>query len=241
VSANDAWWLDARNPHEPEIDARQRDGLLDLLAPPPRRVLDIGCGAGRVLVPLAQAGHELVGIDRDPATLGACVRELGRGGAHAGLVEGDFTHAGSLPRGPFDAILCLGNTWMTVSDVDVAVALLARLREQLAPDGCIVLDDLPRDFWPELTSGHWLTGISEDGEQQLAWADGDAVFAWRRGGEVDPAVDLPRAGEPLYRLWTDGALRLAARAAGLSGPALAGNAHLLVMRRAVAGDDGPGP
>lgn len=37
--------------------------------PPGAQVLDIGCGAGRTTVPLAQMGHRVVGIDLSPAMI----------------------------------------------------------------------------------------------------------------------------------------------------------------------------
>ena len=50
-------WLDEVAPLEPEESVAQIEALLAALGPAPRRVLDLGCGAGRVLVPLAAAGH----------------------------------------------------------------------------------------------------------------------------------------------------------------------------------------
>ena len=32
-------------------------------------IMDIGCGTGRVMIPLARAGHEVHGIDNEPAML----------------------------------------------------------------------------------------------------------------------------------------------------------------------------
>lgn len=233
MSAQDesAWWLDARHPHEPEIDARQQRALLDGLAPAPRRVLELGGGAGRITVPLAAAGHDVVAIDHDAAALDACQAALETSGAHARLVTADFTNPWPALEAPFDAVLLLGNTMMTVADVDVAVDVLTRAADHLAPTGVVLVDDLPADFWPEVTDGNWLTGISPDGDSQLAWAESDTVFAWRRGAAVDPASSHPRAGEVRYRLWTDGALRLVARAAGLSGPRRVEGAHLLALGR----------
>jgi SAM-dependent methyltransferase len=42
---------------------------LELAAQTGDPVLELGCGTGRVLVPLAQAGHRAIGIDHDPAML----------------------------------------------------------------------------------------------------------------------------------------------------------------------------
>jgi ubiquinone/menaquinone biosynthesis C-methylase UbiE len=37
-------------------------------------ILELGCGTGRVAVPLAEAGHEVVGIDRSRPMLGRAER-----------------------------------------------------------------------------------------------------------------------------------------------------------------------
>jgi SAM-dependent methyltransferase len=223
-------WLDEQQPHDEAHSQAQIAGLLELLAPAAKRVLDLGCGAGRVLVPLAVAGHELLGLDRDAEALRLCLARLEEQSCTANLMKGDFRGAGSLPVGPFDAVLCLGNTFMTIADVDEAVELLIRVRRVLRAGGTFIIDDCPRDFWPELTEGNWLSGLSEDGNSQLVWEGGDAVFALRHGREVDPDNWQIGPDERRYRLWSDGALRLAARAAGLSGPRRLDDAPLLVMR-----------
>jgi SAM-dependent methyltransferase len=227
-------WLDAEAPHDEAHSRAQLEGLTRLLAPAPKRVLDLGCGFGRALLPLAAAGHDVVGLDHDAEALRRCGTRLAEAGGAANLVEGDFLSAAALPGGPFDAALCLGNTFMLIVDVDEAVDLLIRLRRVLAPGGAFVIDDCPRDFWPELVEGNWLSGLSEDGKAQLVWDDGDARFTLRHGRAVDPRTWRIRPGDRTYRLWSDGALRLAARAAGLSPPQRLDESHLLVMRRARA-------
>jgi len=224
-------WLDAQQPHDEAQSRAQITGLLRLLDPAPKRVLDLGCGLGRVLVPLAAAGHEPLGVDCNAEALRLCLARLEEKGCAADLMKGDFREAGPLPAGPFDAVLCLGNTFMTIADVDEAVELLIRVRRVLSVGGTFIIDDCPRDFWPELTEGNWLSGLSEDGSSQLVWEAGDAVFTLRCGGEVDPDNWHVGPGEPRYRLWSDGALRLAARAAGLSAPRRLDEVPLLVMRR----------
>ncbi len=48
-----------------ELAARQGDPILEL-----------GCGTGRLTLPLATAGHDLVGLDRDGEMLAVCAAEL---------------------------------------------------------------------------------------------------------------------------------------------------------------------
>jgi SAM-dependent methyltransferase len=43
----------------------------------PATVLELGCGTGRVLLPLARAGHEVTGIDQSRSMLARCEAKLG--------------------------------------------------------------------------------------------------------------------------------------------------------------------
>src|SRR5262245_3888526 len=51
------------------------------------RVLELGCGTGRIAFPLSRAGIDLVGIDRSSAMLSRAGRRKhrGRGSSNAGL------------------------------------------------------------------------------------------------------------------------------------------------------------
>lgn len=220
-----------QSPHDPQHHAAQLRGLEQLLGAESRRVLDLGCGCGRVLVPLARLGHTLVGIDSDPAVLQVCADALSEAQCTAELHVADFMTAWPMPVEAFDAVVCLGNTFTLLADVDTAVDLLDRARAQLRPGGMFITDDCPGDLWPELAEGNWSAGLSPDGLTQMVWDARDAVFAIREGAAVDPDDWCLSPRDRRCRLWTDGALRLAARAAGLSAPEPATDHFLLVMRR----------
>jgi len=224
-------WLSEDEPFAPARSAAQIEALKRLLAPPSKRVLDLGCGSGRVLVPLAAAGHRVTGVDRDEQALACCRQSLDEVGSSADLVQSDFLAGFAAAGSAFDAVLCLGNTFLTIADVDAAVGLLARVSGALREGGWFAMDDCPADFWPEVTAGNWQNGVSEDGTMQLVWAESDAVFVLRVGEAVDPSRWDVHEGDRRLRLWTDGALRLAARVGGLSAPERLPEAHLLVMRR----------
>ena len=75
-------------------------------------ILELGAGTGRVLVPLAAAGHDIVGLDRSPQMFAVAKAKLAANpvaAAHARLVEGDMTDFDLgqrfaqviVPRGPF--------------------------------------------------------------------------------------------------------------------------------------------
>src|SRR5919108_881746 len=66
-----AW---ARKPDHDSYWLFHRDQFLELLPPPGRRTLDLGCGEGRLARDLKALGHEVVGLDASP-TLVAAARE----------------------------------------------------------------------------------------------------------------------------------------------------------------------
>lgn len=225
-------WLDDIAPLPDDDAALQLESLEALLSPEPRRVLDLGCGAGRVLVPMGGLGHRVVGLDRSAAALGACRLAVDAAGIDGvELVEADFAEPWPDLGGPFDAVLCLGNTFMAVHDVDDAVALLAQAAAHLRPQGVFVIDDIPGWYWPELAEGHWSAGTSEDDRWQLVWAADDAVFTMRRDEAVNEDDWTLGDDERRFRLWTIGALRLALRASGLSAEPPQRWGGLLVVRR----------
>ena len=82
--------------------------LIDAMVPRNSRVLDAGCGPGRVGGYLHQQGHTVVGVDLDPVLIAAAIED------HPGptwLVE-DLSELDLPGRGvdaDFDVIVCAGN------------------------------------------------------------------------------------------------------------------------------------
>ena len=57
--------IDAMNdwlPMDDKQSALQIETILQLLGEDPRDVIDVGCGNGRILIPLVVAGHRVVGV-----------------------------------------------------------------------------------------------------------------------------------------------------------------------------------
>ncbi len=223
---------DDQNQHDPDRSRAQITELQKFLDPPPRHVLDLGCGKGRILIPLLEAGHHVIGLDHDASMLQQCREKAEMQGFTATLREADFLAATPLesPQS-FDAICLLGNTIMTVVDVDEAVTLFCRVGEVLKPGGRFIIDDCPQDLWPELIEGRWQTGLSEDGSLQMVWERDDAVFMLRTGDDVDPDSWDFKPTDRRCRLWSMGELKLVARLAGLSAPRHHPDAAVLIMQR----------
>ncbi|GGZ23809.1 hypothetical protein GCM10010300_79130 [Streptomyces olivaceoviridis] len=84
------------------------------------RVLDVGCGAGRHAIPLAEAGHEVIGIDCSPGAV-AVARDRGVRALRTAVEEL------APDEGPFDSILLLGSNLGILVDEQQAARSLTRL------------------------------------------------------------------------------------------------------------------
>lgn len=111
--------------------------LVDAMAPRGARILDAGCGAGRVGGVLARAGHDVVGVDVDPVLLDAAREDFpGPTWILGDLAELDLPAQG-VPAA-FDVIVAAGNV-MPFLAPSTRTEVLRRLRSHLADRGRIVV------------------------------------------------------------------------------------------------------
>jgi 2-polyprenyl-3-methyl-5-hydroxy-6-metoxy-1,4-benzoquinol methylase len=107
--------------------------LVDAMVTRGARVLDAGCGPGRVGSTLHALGHTVVGVDVDPILIDAARTDHPGPDWRVGdLAELDLPAAG-VPE-PFDVVLCAGNVLTFVAEGTEA-EVLRRFRAHLAPGG----------------------------------------------------------------------------------------------------------
>ena len=123
-------WADAPEDPEPWLWGTRRALLLGE-ARPGERVLDLGCGAGRFVAALRDAGAEPVGVEIAAAALERARRNVP--GADLRLVEPD----GSLPlgHGEVDLVWCSE----VLEHVPDTVGFLTEARRVLKPGGRILV------------------------------------------------------------------------------------------------------
>lgn len=112
--------------------------LIDAMAPRAARLLDAGCGTGRLGGYLARAGHDVVGVDLDPHLIEVAREDHPGARWEVGnLAELDLRDEAGRPE-QFDLQLCAGNVLTFLAGSERRPAL-ARLAAHLAPEGRLVV------------------------------------------------------------------------------------------------------
>ncbi len=131
------WYIDRFRKMEADgADLAGEGRLVDAMVKRNARILDAGCGPGRVGWYLHAVGHDVVGADADPKLIAAA--EVDHPGPHwlvADLSELDLAAQGEAD--PFDAIVVAGNVMVFLAP-GTETDVLRRLNAHLADDGFIV-------------------------------------------------------------------------------------------------------
>jgi SAM-dependent methyltransferase len=161
-------------------------------------VLELGCGTGRILVPTARAGIEIVGLDLSEGMLEACRRRLraeppelrGRVSLHRGDMRdfelGRTFSLVTIPFRPFQLLLA----------VEDQLACLAAIRRHLATDGRLVFDVFNPSI-PNLAKP--TDGAETDEEPPFILPDGRTVVRRHRMIDRD-LIRQVNTGELVYHV-----------------------------------------
>jgi SAM-dependent methyltransferase len=101
-------------------------------------ILELACGTGRLTIPLARDGHEVVGVDASSAMLRAARAKAKAENVDITFVNGDM-RAFNVGR-RFSLVIVSCNSLAHLTTTDELKGCLRRIREHLAPGGLLAFD-----------------------------------------------------------------------------------------------------
>ncbi|HEX7355130.1 MAG TPA: class I SAM-dependent methyltransferase [Mycobacteriales bacterium] len=119
---------------ESGVDVHGEATFVERITAPGARVLDAGCGTGRVAIRLAERGFRVDGVDVDASMLRIAKREA----PDLTWVRADLSKLGDAVPGPYDVIVAAGNV-LPLLAAGTEAAAIAGMAARLAPDGLLVV------------------------------------------------------------------------------------------------------
>jgi SAM-dependent methyltransferase len=208
---------------------------------PGARVLDLGCGTGRLVLTLATGGHDVTGIDPSSAAL-----TLARTKAGAERVAWIHGTAASAPAAAFDMALMTGHVAQFFIGEDEWISTLRLLRRALVRGGRLAFNVY------DPAGRIWERWNPQDSRREVTLRDGSTVLIWTEvTGRSDETVSFSHhytfaSGDRLrsdssLRFWSEQRLRQSMVNAGFAiervdggwcgEPVGAGDGELIVVAR----------
>lgn len=154
------------------------------------RLLELGTGYGRLLVPLASVAGEVVGLDREPALLAAARRSLRGTERPVRLVQGDFTSFAL--AGQFDRIVLPYNALYCLLGRRALARCFARVRAQLGARGRFLFDVWSADAFQRSLGSAARRARHRD--------DGEAIVSLQHRGQMWEVFEQSRLRSARQRL-----------------------------------------
>lgn len=118
-------------------------------------ILELGCGTGRVLIPIAQSGSSITGLDKSPKMLEIARKNLLRveetAQSNINLVQGDM-RSFSLGR-KFELITIPNRSFLHILTPEDQKSTLENIREHLCEDGRLIFN-IPDPNLESIVSEH---------------------------------------------------------------------------------------
>jgi ubiquinone/menaquinone biosynthesis C-methylase UbiE len=106
---------------------------------PPGRIVDLGCGTGRLALPLAEHGYQPVAVDLSPQMLKVLGAKAHAAGFDIPRVCSNLVALGCLDDAVFDHAACLFGTLGMIAGADARCEALRHIFRLLRPGGVFVV------------------------------------------------------------------------------------------------------
>jgi ubiquinone/menaquinone biosynthesis C-methylase UbiE len=163
----------------PLFDLDQR--FVERHCPRPGRLLDLGCGTGRLLLAFARRGYRVLGVDLSPEMLAVARAKADEAGVAVALVRANLAQLDGLADASFDYAACLFSTLGMVLGRGQRERVVAHTFRVLRPGGRFVLH----------VHNRWFNVWDRPGR---AWLVRDALRSWLSGREVGDRPMPPHQG-----------------------------------------------
>jgi 2-polyprenyl-3-methyl-5-hydroxy-6-metoxy-1,4-benzoquinol methylase len=128
----------------PERTRAEVEQIIDLLGlHPGARILDLGCGNGRIAIPLAEAGYSVTGLDACESLAAIARKSAADRGTQLSVIHAEMQDF-SL-EGQFDAVINIGTAFGYVARSEDDRAALRNVYQSLVPGGKFLLETENRD------------------------------------------------------------------------------------------------
>jgi SAM-dependent methyltransferase len=159
------------NRTRPEWDKEIVAALIEML-PEHGRVLDVGCGYGRVTVPLARAGYGVHGLDLSPSMIKPARAAADAEGLVVGLTVASMTN---LPYAAdtFDAVICLWSAFNELLEEAEQIRTIAEMWRVLNRGGFALIEGRP---YEELGRAEIASGARRGPEHRIEWGPVEGIL-----------------------------------------------------------------
>jgi SAM-dependent methyltransferase len=125
----------------------------------PGRLIDLGCGTGRLLLPLARRGYWVLGVDLSAEMLKVAAAKAAAAGVGVNLLQANLVELNGLDNQTFDYTACLFSTLGMVTGAGERRQVVAHAYRLLRPGGMFILHVHNRWFnvW-DRAGRRWLFG-----------------------------------------------------------------------------------
>jgi SAM-dependent methyltransferase len=177
------------------------------------RVVDLGCGTGRVAIPLALRGHRVVAVDLSADMLRVAGKKAESARVTVRRLRANIVDLDCLRDGAFDYALCLFATLGMVATADTRRRVMGHARRLLRPGGVFLLHVHSR--WHHLRTRlgrRWLAtdlwrsvrGRPEAGDWRMAHHDGQTGWTMHLFTGREVGALLRSVGFEILEVWPVG-------------------------------------